>query len=196
MTDQRPLRPDEIELLLDGEDGFGMAELRAKLRRSPDAQAELRRSRLVVDSLESLPHFSPSPLFADRVMAQVQVFEPWHVAALDSARRFVPQSRPARVMAGALGAASAAVFVGGGFWLLERADIAMLMTQLGFDQFRAAVLTAGADAQQQLLGARGVDLVRTGGLATWAGLLAGFAAVAGVGVTALRRLSIAAGRRG
>jgi hypothetical protein len=194
MTD-RPLRPDEIELLLDGEDGFGMAELRAKLRRSPTAQAELRQSRAVVDALEALPHFTPSPLFADKVMAQVQVFEPWHVAALDSARRFVPRSRPARVLVGALGAASAAIFVGGGYWLLERADIALLMTQLGFDQFRAAILTAGADAQQQLLGDRGVALVSGASATTWAGLIAGFGSAVGLGVVALRRLSVVASRR-
>ncbi len=192
----RPLRPDEIELLLDGEDGFGMAELRAALRRNPAAQAELRRSRAVVDALEALPHFSPSPLFADRVMANVQVFEPWHVAALDYARRFVPQSRPARVMAGALAAASAAVFVGGGYWLLERADIAVLLTQLGFEQFRSAVLNAGTDMSRQLLGERGVALVRDAAPSTWVALTGGFVSAVGAGVLALRRLSMAASRRG
>lgn len=190
----RPLRPDEIELLLDGEDGFGMAELRARLRRSPEAQAELRQAREVVDALEALPHFTPSPLFADRVMAQVQVFEPWHVAALDYARRFVPQSRPARVMAGALATASAAVFVGGGFWLLERADIAVLMTQLGFEQFRTSVLSAGADVSQQLVGTRGLALLRDAAPGTLAVIGGSFVGAVGLGIAALRRLSTAAHR--
>jgi hypothetical protein len=195
MTD-RPLRPDEIELLLDGEDGFGMAELRARLRRSPEAQAELLAARAIVDELEQLPHLAPSPLFADRVMAQVQVFEPWHVAATDYVRRFVPRTRPARVAVGALATASLATFLVGGWWLLERADIAMLLTQLGFEQFRVAVLEAGRDIGRQLLGERGLALWRESAPAAWLGAVTAFGGAVGLGVAALRRLSIVARRRG
>ena len=86
----RHLLPNEIDLLLDGEVGFGVSPLRAHVDECEDCQARLTRSRRVVDVLEDLQHFAPTPRFADRVMAQVQIVEPWHVSAVDTARRFVP----------------------------------------------------------------------------------------------------------
>jgi hypothetical protein len=47
-------------------------------------RTELEAQQRLVGSLEKLPHFTTSPLFAYRVMREVQVFEPWHVAAMNS----------------------------------------------------------------------------------------------------------------
>ncbi len=107
--DHRHLLPDEIDLLLDNEEGFGVQPLRAHVRGCAECRAELEDARAVVAELEHLPHLVPSRLFADRVMANVQVFEPWHVAALDTARRWVPRSRPARVIGGAFAAGLASM---------------------------------------------------------------------------------------
>ena len=95
----RHLLPEEIDLLIDGEAGFGVAPLKAHVRQCADCQSELETAQAVATELDLLPHFAPAPLFADRVMQQVQVFEPWHVAAGDALRRLVPQSAPARVLA-------------------------------------------------------------------------------------------------
>ena len=86
----RHLLPEEIDLLLDGEVGFGTAPLKAHARSCAECRAELEDARAVVRELEHLPHLSPSPLFTERIMAHVQVFVPWHVALLDTARQWMP----------------------------------------------------------------------------------------------------------
>src|SRR4249920_1763813 len=105
----RHLLPDEIDLLLDDEMGFGVAPLKTHIRDCADCRAKLDEAQLIVDALEDLPHFAPSHAFADRVMSQVPVFVPWHVAARDTVVRWLPQSRPARVAVGALATSAASV---------------------------------------------------------------------------------------
>ena len=90
----RHLLPDEIDLLLDDEVGFGVAPLKAHIRDCADCRAQVDEARFVVDALEDLPHFAPSHTFADRVMSQVPVFVPWHVAARDTVRRWLPTVAP------------------------------------------------------------------------------------------------------
>ena len=102
--EHRHLLPDEIELLVDGEEGFGTAPLVAHIERCEQCRIELDAQKRVAAELERLPHFMPSPLFAYKVLKSVQVFEPWQVTAADTARRFVPQSRLGRVFAGAAAA--------------------------------------------------------------------------------------------
>ena len=51
----RHLLPNEIDLLLDGEVGFGVAPLQAHVAACEDCQARLARSRKVVHALEDLP---------------------------------------------------------------------------------------------------------------------------------------------
>ena len=74
---QRHLLPNELDLLLDGEVGFGVAPLRVHAADCPACRARLADARVVVDALEGLPHFAPTARFTDQVMAQVQVIEPW-----------------------------------------------------------------------------------------------------------------------
>jgi len=148
----RHLLPDEIDLLLDGEAGFGVAPLKAHLRNCPECAAELEATRLVVGELESLPHLAPSPLFADRVMQQVQVFEPWHVALLDTMRRFVPQSRPARVLAGAGAVSIASVLTLALIWFGARLDILTMLGGTALDRAQLAARGMLGDAVAAMLG--------------------------------------------
>jgi hypothetical protein len=148
----RHLLPDEIDLLLDGEAGFGVAPLKAHVRSFPECAAELESARLVVAELEALPHLAPSPLFAERVMAQVQVFEPWHVALLDSVRRFVPQSRPARVLAGAGAVSIASVLTLALLWLGARLDILTMLGGTALDRAQVAARGMLGDAVAAMLG--------------------------------------------
>jgi len=185
---ERHLRPDEIELLLDGEEGFGVAPLRAHVRHCAACDAELERARELMVALDALPDFAPSGTFADRVMNQVQVFEPWHAAAFSSVRRFVPATRPARIAAGVGAALSAGVLTASASWAVARADIAMLLAQVGLERFREQLSAASSDLMTTVLGQPGVDALQQGSPEVAALAVGGFVAVVGLGVVGLRAL--------
>jgi hypothetical protein len=191
----RHLRSDEIDLLLDTEVGFGVQPLRQHVRDCASCQAELDRAREVMFVLEDLPHFAPSPDFANRVMLQVQVFEPWHVAARNSVLRFVPSSRPARVAAGVGVVASAGVLVSVATWGVNRADMALLLASVGLDEARIAANAAVSDLILAVVGQNGLDAFAAGGpvVAVTAG--AGFLVAAGAAVAGLRALTASRNRR-
>ena len=138
--DTRHLLPQEYDLLLDGDAGFGLTPLKAHLRVCRECRDELEERRQFVAMLEELPHHLPSPLFTDRVMSRVQVFEPWHVTLRDELQRLVPTSRPARVLAGVAATMMALVVCGIGVVLFARPDALLFMAELGLDRSRAALL--------------------------------------------------------
>lgn len=190
----RHLRSDEIELLLDGEEGFGVAPLRAHVRQCAHCSAELEQARELMVALDALPDFAPSPAFADRVMSQVQVFEPWHAAALSNAQKLVPASRPARVAAGVGAALSAGVITAGATWAVARADIALLMAQVGLERFREQTAAAFSDLVVTVLGQPGLEALQSGSPEVAAVAVGGFVAVVGMGVVGLRAMAGAARR--
>lgn len=189
--EHRHLLPDEIDLLLDGEVGFGVTPLKAHARRCAQCRAALDRARAVVEALDHLPHLPPSPLFATRVMAQVQLFEPWQVSALDATKRWIPRSRPARVLAGAMAMSLAFVLSAASVWLALRLDALLFFSGVVYDHARTNVLQELSEAGVSVLGQPawsllqangviGLALVATAGLAT-VGLAAyGLRALAGV----------------
>jgi hypothetical protein len=170
----RHLLLNEIDLLLDGEVGFGVAPLRAHVDGCAECQARLTDARVVVDALEDLPHFAPKLRFADRVMAQVQVIEPWYAPALDAARRLAPQSVPVRLVAVATASVVATVLSAGAVWLALRADAVLYVFGLVADKARTAVVSGAGALIGDTLGQPGLDAVRSGslnGLALGAGLV-------------------------
>lgn len=119
----RHLLPQELDLLVDGDVSFGLAPLRAHAESCDDCRAQLDDLRAIAAQLDTLPHFVPRHGFADRVMSQVQVIEPWHVALLGQARSLVPQSTGMRALA-AVGAGLVATAISGStLWLAFRADL-------------------------------------------------------------------------
>lgn len=187
----RHLRPDEIELLLDGEEGFGVAPLRAHVRSCSVCRMELESARELMVALDTLPDFAPSAAFSDRVMSQVQVFEPWHAAATRTVDQLVPASRPARIAAGFGAAAAAGLATAGATWAVARADMGVLLAGLGLERFREQVLAAGSDVMTTVLGQPGLDALRGSSPEVMAVALGGFVAVAGMGVVGLRALATA-----
>ena len=185
----RHLRPDEFELLLDGEEGFGVAPLRAHVRSCTSCQAELEEARELMVALDTLPDFAPSAGFSDRVMSQVQVFEPWHAAALTTVRQFVPKSHPARVAASFGAAASAGLLTAAATWAVARADMGFLLAQVGLERVRDQVSAAFSDIATTVLGQPGLDAMRTGTPEMTAVAVGGFVAVVGMGVVGLRALA-------
>jgi hypothetical protein len=193
-VNHRHLLPNEIDLLLDGEVGFGVAPLRAHVADCEQCSAELESARAVVEALDHLPRFAPSPLFADRVLAEVRVFEPWHVAALDTVRRYIPSAAPARVLVAAGASSVALVLTVLTVWLTSRLDALLFVTQLLLPRGRDSLLTGASAAVGSLLGESTLAAIRANGplgvvLLGTVALLAALVAAGGL------RIAIASARR-
>jgi hypothetical protein len=190
----RHLLPNEIDLLVDGEAGFGVAPLRAHVLECGDCRERLEDARVVVDALESLPHFAPDSRLADRVMAQVPVFVPAHVAARDSVRRWLPQSAAARTAAVAVGTTVAGALTLAMIWLATRGDAVLFISGLLGDRVRAAAAGAARDLALALLGESALAALQATGAVGVTLLLFGFLLTAVGTVAGIRRLATA-GRR-
>ena len=77
-------------------------------------------------------------------MAQVQIIEPWHVAVLDAARRFVPRSAPMRTVMTATASAVAIALTSGGVWLALHTDLALYSFNLAAARARGALMDGAA----------------------------------------------------
>ena len=190
----RHLLPNEIDLLVDGEVGFGVAPLQAHIRECEECRRELDDARRVATLLEELPRFAPSYGLADRVMSQVPVFIPWHVAARDAVAAWVPSSRPLRVMVLAGGSAMAALFTVATLWILTRANVVTFASAAAGDQVRSVVVSGARDVIGTLFGPQVFVAIGQGGAIGLAVAAAGFVLTAGVALAGLRSLA-AAGRR-
>ena len=191
----RHLLPDEIDLLVDGEVGFGVAPLKAHVAECAECRAELDAARRVADALDRLPHFVPSPAFAERVMSQVQVFVPWHVAARESAARWVPASSGLRAAAGVLAVGVGGLLSVAMLWLVARWDLLAYFSGVAFERTRVAAVGALGELVATVFGAAALDALRTGGLGAAAIGFAVLAATTALAVLALRRLVAVAARR-
>lgn len=190
----RHLLPNEIDLLVDGEAGFGVAPLRAHLDECAECLLLVEDARIVVDALEALPHFAPDSRLADRVMSQVPVFVPAHVAARDSVVRWLPQPGPARIAAAAVLTSITSVLTLSLIWLATQGDAAVFMTGLLGDRLRGVVVGAARDLTVTLLGESALAALQATGAVGVSLLLAGFVLTAFGTVAGIRRLATA-GRR-
>lgn len=190
----RHLRSDEIELLLDGEEGFGVAPLRAHAKSCISCGQELMSARKLMVALDSLPDFAPSINFSERVMSQVQVFEPWHAAVTRTVKHFVPATRPARIAAGFGAAITAGLATAGATWGIARADMALILTQLGAEGVRDQIVAASNDVASTVLGQPGISAMHSGSPAIAAIAAGGFVIIVGMGLVGLRALATASRR--
>jgi hypothetical protein len=181
----RHLLPDEFDLLVDEEIGFGVPELQAHARDCDQCRAELESARAVMAEIERLPHIAPSPLFAEKVMAQVNVFEPWHVAATNTARALLPRQGPARVALGLAALTSCFTLTTMAVWIATRFDSAMLLAGAAYD----AASSAALGMLTAVVGARTVAALQTGGTPMLLTLASVMAVAAVVSVIGLRRAS-------
>ena len=172
-----------------------MTPLRAHVRRCAECRAELEAQRAVVAELEELPHFMPSSSFADRVMSQVQVFEPAHVAAADTALRWLPASKPARVFVGALAACVAFFISAGALWTVARLDLMVALGGVAGDRTRAAAGRAVSELAAGALGQPAANALAANGPTALAVALTALLVAVVVSALALRALAGAARRR-
>ncbi len=161
----RHLLPNEIDLLVDGDAGFGLAPLRAHVESCDDCRAQVEAVRAVTRQLDALPHFTPRLGFADRVLRDVQIIEPWHVALVENAARLVPQSTPMRVIALAGAGIAATTISGGALWLAFRADLAAWSYGVAIESGREGFVAAATEVAAAALSAAGTGIA-TLGLAT------------------------------
>jgi hypothetical protein len=191
-VDHRHLTPQEFDLLVDGEEGFGMAPLAAHIEECVTCRTEFEAQQRLVGALEKVPHFTPSPLFAYRVMRQVQVFEPWHVSAMNSIQRFVPRSRPARVIAAGVAGMVATTLTLGTIWLASRLDAVAFLVTLGAERMRAVGSQAVSGFVTSALGQNGLAVSSDTRIALAA---TGFLAAVAISAFGLRAIAAASRRR-
>jgi hypothetical protein len=191
----RHLLPDEIDQLLDGEVGFGVAPLQAHVRECAQCQAALADGQIIVDALEQLPRFAPAPGFATRVMAQVEVYEPWHVAARDAVATtlapLAPRSKPVRVLIGSSAVAVLALVTVGSLWLAGHLDAVVFFGAV----FRARALqtlaSIGSAVTSALVGRPTGDAVVRGSIAVLAATMLLYGLAVLVAVFAVRAAATA-----
>ncbi len=191
----RHLLPNEIDLIVDGDVGFGVAPLRAHLRSCGECRTRVDDAREIVAALEELPHLAPSSLFSDRVMAQVQVFEPWHVAARNGLRSFVPRSIPARAAA-AIGGVAATVMLGiFSFFAATRFDLVAFATSAAVTRSRGIIASVVETVVGATLGPTALEFIRATGALGLATSLLALLVLATVAILGVRRLALASSRR-
>jgi hypothetical protein len=156
----RHLLPNEIDLLLDEETGFGMQPLREHVRGCSDCRARLAEAQDVVANLDEVPLFSPRFGLADRVMTQVPVFVPWHVTARDTLTRWVPTSPAARTLAAVMVAVVGSLLTGVTLWIATRGDMLAMFTGLVGEQARSTVTDAASSVVVALFGPQMVAAVQ------------------------------------
>lgn len=184
----RHLLPNELDLLLDGEVGFGVAPLREHVDDCDDCRARLDAARAVVNALDALPRFAPAPSFSERVMSGVHIVEPWHVALADAARRLVPQTAPMRVVMATSAGLVAIAVSSAAVWLSLRTDVALYAGTLVADRMRETVGTALAAAARSVLGPGAADALAAYGpvaIGVGAGIVGVAALVTMVGLRAV-----------
>lgn len=191
----RHLLPEEIDLLLDGEEGFGVAPLRNHLDECVDCRAEYQALAGVVGGLESMPLIAPSPVFAERVMSQVQLFEPWHVALRDTVRRWMPHSSVGRVFTGATGGVVAVAMTIVAVWLGQRADAVLFLANLVIQRTREGIAGAAHSVALSLFGDSTAAAIQGGGAVAMLGAAGALAAAVLVVALGVKTLATAGRRR-
>ncbi len=191
----RHLLPDEIDLLLDDEVGFGVTPLRAHIRECARCRALVDEARVAVDALEAVPHFAPSHLFADRVMAGVPVFVPWHVAARDSAERWLPQARRTRYIVAGLATSVASLVTLAILWVATQTDALVLATGAAGGELRSVAMDAGQRALAAIFGEQALRLVQGAGPLGMAAALGILVLATAGSVAGFRALALASSRR-
>lgn len=142
MTLGRHLLPQEFDLLLDEEVGFGVPPLLGHVRECSQCANELAAARAAVEALERVPRFRPSPLFAERVMLRVHMFRPWHAAAMELARRLVPRPGPLRTAVTIGGGVALVTLTGLGLWAATRMNSFLFLLGVLTEQLRRIAIDA------------------------------------------------------
>ena len=191
----RHLLPDEIDLLLDNEVGFGVAPLKAHVLECDQCRAQVDDARLIVTSLEATPHFAPSHTFSDRIMSQVPVFVPWHVTARDTLARWLPQSRPARLAVGILATSAASILTAAILWIATQTDVLVFASGAAGDEVRTLVMSGAGTLLSVVFGDQASAAIQAMGTIGMAIALIGLGLATAASFAGLRAVALASSRR-
>jgi hypothetical protein len=122
-------------------------------------------------------------------MSQVPVFEPWHVAARDTIRRWVPSSPTARALAAVMVAIVGTVFTGLTLFVATRGDLLAFVTGVAGESAATAVANAAGDLVVALFGTQVIDAIRQVGPLGIAFAAAGFLAASLATIFGLRLIA-------
>lgn len=185
----RHLLPNEIDLLLDEESGFGVQPLRAHVRGCPDCRARMDSAESVAAALAQIPLIAPRYGMADRVMSQVPIFVPWQVSARDSVVQWIPTGRVARLTAAVVVGVAGTLVSGLTLWIASRGDLVAMATGLAGEGAQVAAADAAGDLIVAVFGPQVVTVVQQlGALGVWLAM-GGFAVAALATVFGLKRVA-------
>jgi hypothetical protein len=129
-------------------------------------------------------------------MCNVQVIEPWHVAARTTVQRFVPESRPLRVLAGVGAGLASTAISASAVWLAFTVDLGFDSASFVTARARDMLVRATGATLEAVVGSGAADAVRANGsMAMAAGAVAIVAAV-GASAFGFRALATASRQRG
>ena len=185
----RHLLPNEIDLLLDEETGFGVQPLREHVRACPDCRGQLDATKHMASRLADMPPIAPRFGMADRVMSHVPVFEPWHVAARDAVARWVPTGPVARAAAAAVIGVAGTVLSAGTLWIATRGDLVAMLTGLAGEGAQRAAADAAGETIVALFGPQLVAVVQQFGPLGIGVAAGGFVTASFVTVFGLKRVA-------
>ncbi|MEK7402108.1 MAG: hypothetical protein AABZ80_07060 [Gemmatimonadota bacterium] len=185
----RHLLPNEIDLLLDEESGFGVRPLREHVRGCADCRDRLDAAKRVASRLSELPLIAPRYGMADRVMAQVPVFVPWHEAARDAVTPWIPTGRVPRLAAAAVTGVAGTLITGGTLWVAARGDLVATLTGLAGEGAQAAATDAAGSFVVAVFGPQVVTVMQQMGAWGLVAAAGGFAAASLATIVGLRHVA-------
>ena len=185
----RHLLPNEFDLLLDEESGFGVQPLREHVRGCPDCRALLDGAERVASALAEIPWIAPRYGMADRIMSQVPVFVPWHVSTRDSVVQWIPTGHVARLAAAALVGVAGTMVSGLTLWIATRGDLVSMITGLAGEGAQRAAADAAGDLIVAVLGPQVVTVVQQLGSLGVGLAMGGFVVASLATVFGLRRVA-------
>lgn len=154
-------------------DGGDAAVIDAHLTGCARCRVEVEELQTLFAMLSSLAYHSPAAGFADRVMARVQVRQPWFARAAEWLAGLAPKSTRGWALATAMVALPAAATTGLVWWLMSRPGVTVQGLWVISTEFAARVLSgAWAWASSQIAGSA---------LASWAAVAAEVVASVGRG---------------
>lgn len=181
------LTPDEIDSLLTGKPNPSELE---HLNDCAECALLLGQHRAVVASLEALPQFSPGDEFADQVMFQVAVPDPFAMRSMATARRRVLETGRGRAWAASVAVALVGMMAASIIWTsLNREALASAGSWLGGEAtqwFWVALRGAFANVTEQPWFDSARNII--GGPARLAAVSACVMLLYVIGLMALRRL--------
>lgn len=112
---------ERIEALVEGSLDQGEAVVvESHVRGCAQCQVEAEELRSLFTALSRLERFTPSVGFAERIMLQVRLPDPWYVRAGQAVQTFIPRSRRGWAFASSMLAIPAVSFTALILWLLSK----------------------------------------------------------------------------